>query len=120
MDSEGSQQQKSSQKRSQKHNYSEDDLQKAMESCSLDGPGRTTLKEASKRFGVPISTISARLHGRKDRRSAHEHQQLLTKEQEATLARICQNRGYRGDPISLVELRGLAGAINGKLPGPSW
>jgi hypothetical protein len=100
--------------------YTEEELIKAVESYTKGKSSKTSLRKAGAAHRVPSSTIHGRLKGRKTRSQARESQQLLSKSEEAALAMFCQIRGWRGDPLGLVELREAVSAISGKPVGKTW
>lgn len=63
-------------------NYTEKDLQDAIDDVLLG----FSLRQASRRRGVPRSTLSKRITGTPTRQSAHEYRQKLSKAQEENLA----------------------------------
>ncbi|KIM22032.1 hypothetical protein M408DRAFT_324190, partial [Serendipita vermifera MAFF 305830] len=100
--------------------YTEDDVQMALKACSDKNPGAMLIAEAARQFNIPPQTLSHRTRGIQSRKVAHQYQQLLTAVQELALARFCQARGWRGEPVDLVELRQLAKELCGHKVGDKW
>lgn len=100
--------------------YTEEDLCKALEACKISNSERISVTEAAKVYGVPKSTLSGRINGRKCHKEAHINQQILTPLQEKVLVLLCQSRGWRGEPIGFVELQQIVKSIGGQAPGARW
>jgi hypothetical protein len=62
---------------------------------------------------IPKATLINRLQGATDRHKANESRQTLLPWMELALVQYAMQRGWRGDPLSLLELRELAGKIAG-------
>ena len=61
--------------------YIEGDIELAI----LDVESGLSQRQAALRNGIPRSTLSERLNGRRNSKIAHEHRQKITPEQEANL-----------------------------------
>jgi hypothetical protein len=100
--------------------YTEEDMQKALQACSMDNPAAISIAEAARLYKVSPQTLGHRRRGGKPRNQAHENQQLLNKIQEDVLVLYCQNRGWRHEPVDIGELRQLAQQLCGENPGKKW
>lgn len=107
-------------KKEKSKDYSESDMQQAMQACSKDNPSRISIKLAADLFDVPEGTLGHRNRGTRPRKEAHEDQQILTAIQEQTLARYCEAKGWRGEGVGLAEIRVLATELSGIEPGENW
>jgi hypothetical protein len=79
-----------------------------------------SVAEAAREFGVNPKTLAGRRGGKKSRKESHEDQQHLTHIEEKGLAIFCKNRGWRGEPVDLTELRTLASEICKQDVGENW
>jgi hypothetical protein len=77
----------------------------AKEACS---EGKLSIAEAAKKFHVPASTLGDRMRGKGPRSDADAKHQILTPEREAIIVQYLQARGWRNEPVDLVELHSLA------------
>jgi helix-turn-helix, Psq domain len=100
--------------------YTEEHVKMALYACSKSNPEAISIAKAAEKYGIPSKTLGGRVRGAKPRVEAHEDQQLLTAIEERALARFCEARGWRGEPVDLAELRVLAEEISGRKPGERW
>jgi len=92
----------------------------ALNECSKSNPGAISIAKAAEKYGIPPKTLGHRARGVKPRAEAHKEQQLLTPSQERAIASFCRNRGLRGEPVDIAELRLLAERVCGREPGHKW
>jgi hypothetical protein len=76
--------------------------------------------QACKQHGLATTTLHARLHGAKPRHVVHDQNQKLTPHEEQALAEYCRQKGWRGEPLKLEEIRKLASEISGTHVGLNW
>jgi hypothetical protein len=100
--------------------HSEENIKKALNACSRANPARISIAEAARVYHIHPKTLGARARGRKSRDEAHAHQRLLTHLQEEMLVRWCQNMGWRGEPVGLMDLRAMVADIAKQPVGLSW
>jgi hypothetical protein len=93
---------------------------KALYACSESNPEGVSIGKVAKCFGIPQATLSARKCGRMPRKEAHMHQRCLSKEEEQALAIYCQNKGWRGEPLGMQDIRDVASKICSKKVGINW
>jgi hypothetical protein len=114
------QQAPSPQKSASRNPNSEENIKKALEACSKTNPTRISIAEAARQYHIHPKTLGARARGRKSRDDAHAYRRLLTHSQEEMLVRWCQNRGWRGEPVGLLDLNAMVEEIAKQKVGNSW
>ena len=80
----------------------------------------TSFCTAANQFGIPSTTISNRLHGRKPVSVAHEGQQLLDNTQKATIIDWCQFEADMASPMSHVRLHAMIQNLMNQVASDSW
>lgn len=69
---------------------------------------------------VPYATLHNRVHGIRNRRESHQHQQLLDNVQERVLVDWCEYHARMAIPLSRVQVAGKAAELAGRVPGKHW
>ena len=104
---------KSRQEAANKRAQREDTIQKALntvETMNKDGNPKILLREASKAFGIPFSTLQGRWNGTRPHFVAHQKQQILTGTDEKAVVwwiRNLENCGFAPKVGMLIRLRSL-------------
>jgi hypothetical protein len=95
---------------------------KALRTSGIKSNGHPCLsiREASRRFNVPHSTLTDRYNGKLTRKDAHEHEQRLSAAQEEVLVEWVKTVGRRGMPLTTSTLRDFASNICQVPVGTSW
>jgi hypothetical protein len=83
------------------HQYTEKDLLAAL----CDVRNRTSLRRASREWGVPLSTLQNRNQGRESHAIASENQQKLSTSQEAHLTSWVLAQEALGVPLTHGQIR---------------
>ena len=71
----------------------------------------TSQRKAAKAYGVPRSSLQARLAGHQTHATAHQHQQRLTPGQEDFLAEWIFDKDSRAQPPTHARVREMATRI---------
>nr|ABG26270.1 transposase [Ophiostoma ulmi] len=103
------------------HDYTEDDLQAAINAVK----NNTSFRDASKQYGVPFSTIPSRVCGSKPRSLAFQSFQKLSEAQETRLANWIIIQGTLGRPPTHSQVKAVAASLIGasageKVIGKNW
>lgn len=78
------------------------------------------IRQASRDFDIPFSTLQGRFRGRKSKTEAHEHQRHFTTAEEQVLVDWIKTLGRRGVPMTLSTLREFAEGMLGHSVGENW
>lgn len=85
-----------------------------------DGDPCLSLRQAAADYGVSRTTLTARFHGRKTRKEAHEKELKVTKEEEDVLVAFTKVMGRRGNPLNPCLITEYASKLAGVPLGESW
>lgn len=95
----------------------EENIRKALHDIIFE---KISIAEASRRYQLPTSTLQDRQKGAQPRHKVHETNQKLTPMEEAALTEYCRQKGWRGEPLTIQEIRHAANQISGATVGENW
>jgi len=103
----------------------EEQIQLALDAINQNGLNKSgrpvfSLREASRAFDVPRSTLGACYHGCKTKVQAHEHEKKLSEGAEHALVAWIKEMGRRGVPLHASAVAAHASVISGEPIGENW
>ena len=93
---------------------------KAVQTINKDGKPEMTLREASKAFGIPFSTLQGWWKSAKPHFIAHQNQQILTVTDEKAIVRWIQSLENCGFPPKVEHVHQAAELIAKMEVGANW